>query len=133
MNSGEICERTPILDAEWASPEDSEPSGDEDEDEEMPDFHGNDGDDEDEDEEDEEEGSDGDEDEDDEGEESEEELPPLPSKRKRPSKPLNGSSIPKKRVTFDLQKPAKGVKPPSKHAPLNPNIKKPIVIPQKRR
>lgn len=136
MNSGGICERTLILDAEWVSPEDSEPSGDEDEDEEMLDFHGNDGDDEDdddEDEEDEEEDGDGDGDEDDDEEESEVELPPLPSKRKRPSEPPKGSSIPKKRVTFDLQKPARGIKLPSKHAPLNQNIKKSIVALQKRR
>jgi len=136
MNAGRICERTLILDAEWVSPEDSEPSGDEDEDEEMLDFYGNDGDDEDEDEgeeDEEEEGSDGDGDEDDDEEESEEELPPLPSKRKRPSEPPNGPSIPKKKVTFDLRTPARGIKLPSKHAPLNQNTKKPTIAHQKRR
>ena len=110
MSSGEINKRTLILDAEWVSPEDSEPSEDEDEDEEVVDFYENDGDDEDEDEE-------GEEDEEDE-EESEVELPPIPSKRKRPAAPS------KKRVTFDLKKPAKGAGPRSGGTPRNPNAKK---------
>jgi nuclear GTP-binding protein len=143
MNSGEICKRALILDAEWTSPEDSEPSGDEDEDEEMLDFYGNDGDDEDEDEdrdeeedEDEEESDDegDDEDEQEDEDESEVELPPLPSKRKRPVEPpKEPTAPPKKRVAFDLQKPAKGVGLRSKHTLPNPGIKKPTLISKKRR
>lgn len=134
MNSGEVDKRTLILDAEWTSPEDSEPSGDED-DEKMLDFYVNDGDDEGADE-DEEEESEDEEDEDEEQEESESEveLPPLPSKRKRPAEPSKGSAAPpKKRVTFDLQEPAKGVGPQTKSAPPKSNLKKHAVIPKRRR
>ena len=118
MNSGEINKRTLILDAEWISPEDSESSGAEDENEEMLDFYGNDGDDEDGDEESEDgEEEDDEEDMEDEGE-SEIKLPPLPPKRKRLMEPSKDTvPPPKKRVTFDLQKPAGGVGPLSKHAP----------------
>jgi hypothetical protein len=128
MNSGEINERTLILDAEWFSPEDSEPSEGEDGDEEILDFYGNDGDDEDEDEDEVDEVDEVDE-EDEEGEEdseeSEIELPPLPSKRKHPMGPSKGPTAPpKKRVAFDLQKPVKGTDPRLKDALLNPNIKK---------
>ena len=146
MNSGEICKRTLVLDAEWTSPEDSEPSGNEDEDEETLDFYGNDGDDEDGDEDGDEEGDEEEEEEeesDDEGddedeqedeEESELELPPLPSKRKRPTEPSKEPTAPsKKRVAFDLQKPAKGIGLRSKHAPPNPGSKKPTLISKKRR
>jgi len=120
MNSGEIDKRTLILDVEWTSPEDSEPSGDEDdEDEGMLDFHGNDGDDEDEEEDgDEEESEDEEEDEGEDEDESEVELPPPPTKRKRPTESSMGSTAPpKKRVTFDLQQPTKGAGLLSRSAP----------------
>lgn len=134
MTSGEIDKRTLIFDVEWVSPEDSEPSEDnEDEDEEMLDFYGNDGDDEEEEEEDgdEEKSKDGGDDGEDEDEdESEIEPPPLPSKRKRPAEPLRSPTAPqKKRVAFDLQKLAKGAGPPPKHTPPNP--KKPILASKK--
>ena len=136
MNSGEICKRTLILDAEWTSPEDSGPSGDEDEVEELLDFYGNDGDDEDEDgdegeDEDEEESEDegGDKDKQEDEEEPDIEPPPLPSKRKRPAEP----SAPKKRVAFDLQKSVKNTRLQSKHALPNPGIKKPTLISKKQR
>ena len=80
MNSGEVCKCTLVLDAEWTSPEDSEPSGDEDEDrDEVKD-------------EDEEESRDegDDEDEEEDEEESELEPPPLPFKCKRPEEPSVG-------------------------------------------
>lgn len=140
MNSGKIDERTLILNVEWTSPEDSEPSGDED-DEEMLDFYGNDGDDEDEDEEDEDDDEDeeGSEDEDDDEEqevedESEIELPPPPSKRKRTAEPLKVSAVPpKKRVAFNLQKPAKDVDLPSKSALPGSGLRKPALASKKRR
>ena len=136
MSSGEICKRTLILDTERTSPEDSGPSGDEDEVEELLDFYGNDGDDEDEDgdegeDEDEEESEDegGDKDKQEDEEEPDIEPPPLPSKRKRPAEP----SAPKKRVAFDLQKSVKNTRLQSKHALLNPGIKKPTLISKKQR
>ena len=137
MNSGEIDRRTLVLDAEWNSPEDSEPSEDEDEDEEMIDFYGNDGDDEDE-EEDEEESDNGEGEEDDEGEQEEDEPEiepsPPPPKRKRPAEPSKGSiAPPKKRVAFDLQKPAKVGGLPSKFTPPRSNLKKSTLVPKKRR
>lgn len=111
INSGEINRRTLILDAEWASPEDSEPSEGEGEGEEIVDFCGNDGDDEDEEEDEDEESDDKrDQESDDEEQEdeSEDELPLPPSTRKRPGEPLKGTTAPpKKRVTFDLQDSAK--------------------------
>lgn len=141
MNSGKIDERTLILDADWVLPEDSEPSEDEDGDEEMIDFYGNDGDDEDEDEgeEDEEhteneEGEEKEEEDDDDVEESEIELPFLPSKRKRPSEPLKGpAASPTKRVASTLQRPSEGANHPSKRRSLNPSIKKPTLASEKRR
>jgi len=143
MNPGEIDRRTLILDTEWTSPEDSEPSEDGDEDEKMLDFYGNDGDDEDEDEEDEEsEDGEGEEDEEDEeddeeegGEEDESEVepPPPPSKRKRLAEPSKGSAAPpRKRVAFDLE-PAKAAGLPSKSAPSRPNLKNPTPVSKKRR
>ena len=129
-----------VPDAEWTSPGDSKPSGEE-EDKEMLDFYGNgsdngdgDGDEEEGDEykeENEDKGDDEDEREDE--EESELEPPPLPSKRKRPSEPSMGPTSAPKRVAFDLQKPAKGIGQRSKHAPPNPGIKKPTLISKKRR
>jgi len=137
MNSGEIDKRTLILDIEWDSPEDSELGEAEDEDEERLDFYGNDGDDEDEDEDEDEENDDEDgEDNDEEQEESESEieLSPPPSKRKRPAEPLKASAAPpKKRVVFDLQKPAKVVGLPSRSAPPKLNLKKPALVTKKRR
>jgi len=132
MNSGEIDKRTLVLDVEWTSPEDSEPSGDEDdEDEGMLDFHGNDGDDEDEEEEEDEEES-GDEEEDE--DESETELPPPPVKRKRPTESSMGSvAPPKKRVTFDLQKPTKGAGPPSGLTLPKSGLKTTMLTSRKRR
>ena len=128
MNSGEIDGRTLILDAEWASPEDSEPSEGEDEDEEMVDFYGNDGDDEDEEEgEDEESDEEGDQESDDEEreDESEDELPLPPPTRKRPGEPLKGTAVPpKKRVAFDLQESAKVAGLPQRSAPPKSNLKK---------
>jgi hypothetical protein len=128
MNPGEINGRTLILDGEWASPEDSEPSEGEDEDEEMVDFYGNDGDDEDEEEgEDEESDDEGDQESNDEEQEdgSEDEPPPPPSARKRPGEPLKGSAAPpKKRVAFDLQGSAKVAGLPRRSAPQKPNLKK---------
>ena len=134
MTSGEIDKRTLVLDVEWTSPEDSEPSGDEgSEDEGMLDFYGNDGDDEDE-EEDEEESEDEDDEEQDDEDESEIELPPPPAKRKRLAEPSNVSAAPpKKRVTFDLQKPAKGAGLPSKLAPPKSSLKKLALSSRKRR
>ena len=134
MNSGEIDKRTLILDIKWDSPEDSEPSEGEDEDEERLDFYGNDGDDEDEDE-DEENDDEGGEENDEEQEESESEieLSPPPSKRKRPAEPLKTSAAPpKKRVAFDLQKPAKVVGLPSRSAPPKSDLKKPTLVTKKR-
>lgn len=120
MNSGEISRRTLILNAGWAAPEDSEPSEDEDNDEEMVDFYGSDGDDGDE-EEDEDEENDDEELED----ESEDELPLPPSTRKRPGGALNGSTAPpKKRVAFDVQESVKVIGLPRKSAPPKPNLKK---------
>ena len=129
MNSGEIDRRTLILDVEWTSPEDSEPSGDEDEkDEGMIDFHGNDGDDEDEEEEDESEDEVEDED------ESEVELPPPPVKRKRPKESSMGSATPpKKRVTFDLQRPTKGAGLSSGSTLSNSGLKTAMLTSRKRR
>jgi len=137
MNSGEIDKRTLILDVEWDSPEDSEPSESEDEGEDGDrlDFYGNDGDDEDE-EEDEESGDEEGEDNDDEQEESESdsELSPPPPKRKRSAELLKESAAPpKKRVVFDLQKPAKVAGRSSGSAPPKSNLKKPTLIPKKRR
>ena len=137
MNPGEIDKRTLILDAEWDSPEDSEPSEDEDEDEVRLDFYGDDGDDEDE-EDDEGGGSDNgqgeDNDEEQEESESEIEFSPPPSKRKRSAEPLKGSAAPqKKRVVFDLQKPAKVVGLPSKSVPPKSNLKRPALVSKKRR
>jgi nuclear GTP-binding protein len=139
MNSGEIDKRTLVLDAEWASPEDSEPSEDEDGDEEIVDFYGNDGDDEEEDEEDDDDDEDEDENGDEEGdeeegeEESETELPPPPPKRKRAAEPSKGSAAPpKKKVAFDLQKPAKGAGPSPRSAPLRSNLKKPTFVSKRR-
>jgi hypothetical protein len=137
MNSGEIDKRTLILDAQWASPEDSEPSEDEGEDEEILDFYGNDGDDEDDEEDEEEESEDEDDEEGDEeqGDEDESEVETLhpPSKRKRPAEPLKGStSPPKKRVAFDLKKTVKGVNLPSKRTPPNLKVKKPILASKRR-
>ena len=133
MNCGETDNnRTLILDAEWASPEDSEPSGDEG-DEEILDFYGNDGDDEDEEEEDEENEEDDDQEEEEE-DESEIELPPPPFKRKRPAVPPKESvTPPKKRVAFNLQKPVKGAGLPSESAPPKSNLKKPTLVSKKRR
>ena len=136
MNSGEIDNRTLVLDIEWTSPEDSEPSGDEDdEDEGMLDFRGNDGDDEDEEEEeDEEESEDEEEDEEEDEGESEVELPPPPAKRKRPTESSMASAAPpKKRVTFDLEKPTKGASLPSRSAPPNSGRGKPTLTSRKRR
>ena len=134
MNSGGVDRRTLILDAEWASPEDSEPSEDEGEDEEMLDFYGNDGDDEDEDEEDEEES--GDEEDDEEPgdeEESEVETPHPSSNRKRPAEPLKGlAAPPKKRVAFDLKKPVKSVNLPSKRTLPSLKVKKPTLASKRR-
>jgi nuclear GTP-binding protein len=137
MNSGEINQRNLVLDAEWASPEDSEPSEDGDGDGEMIDFCGNEGDEEDgedggdETSEDEEDEEDGEEQEDD--DESEIEPPPLPSKRKRPAEPSKGlTAPPKKKVTFDLPKSAKGAGFPSKTKSLYPNSKKRPLTPKKR-
>ena len=137
MNSGEIDKRTLILDAEWDSPENSEPSEGEDEDEEMLDFYGDDGDDEDEEEDEDEESNDEEgEDSDEEQEEDESEIdlsPPL-SKRKRPAEPPKGSAVPpKKRVVFDLRKPTKVAGLPPRSPPPKSNLKKPTVIPKKRR
>ena len=117
MNPGEINKRTLILDAEWASPEDSEPSEDDDEDEKMIDFYGNDGDDEDD-----EDSEDGSEDEEDEEEREDDEeyesepLVPLPLKRKHPVESSKGPGVPpKKRVAFNMQKSVKGGRLPSKY------------------
>lgn len=144
MNSGNINRRTVILDAKWVSPEDSETSEDEDGNEEMLDFRGIDGDDEDGDEdedeeEDEDEGRSGVEEEEEDQEEEEEEeseveLPPLPSKRKRPAVPSKAPAAPpKKKVTFALQRPAKGAGSPPKHTPPNPNVKASTLAPSRRR
>lgn len=138
MNSGEIDKRTLILDTEWDSPEDSEPSGSEDEGEgeDRIDFYGDDGDDEDEGDEDEESDNEEGEDNDEEQEESESEngLSPPPPKRKRSADPLKESvAPPKKRVVFDLQKPAKVVGRSSGSAPSKSNLKKPTLVPKKRR
>ena len=135
MNSGEIDKRTLVLDVEWTSPEDSELSGDEDdEDEGILDFHGNDGDDEDEDEDEDEEESDDEEEEDEDEDESEVELPPLPGKRKRPAEPSTGPAAPpKKRVTFDLRKPTQGGGPPSGSTLPNPGLKTATLTSRKRR
>lgn len=110
MNSGNIDKRTLVLDVEWISPEDSEPSDGEHEDEEILDFYGNDGDDEDESNRESEETN-----EEQEEDESETDLSPPPSKRKRPAEPLKWTAAPpKKRVTFDLQKPVRVTSLPQK-------------------
>ena len=95
MNPGEIDKRTLVLDAGWASPEDLDPSEDEDEDEGMLDFYGN-GSGNENGEEDEDEESDDEEGEDNGEEQGEDEseiepLPP-PCKHKRPMEPLKESA-----------------------------------------
>lgn len=96
----------------------------------MLDFYGNDSGEEDEDED-----EDGDDREDRGGEEEPEvEPPPLPLKRKRPAEPSKGPTAPpKRRVAFDLQKPAKSIGLPSKHTPPNPSIKKSALASKKQR
>lgn len=138
MNSGEIDKRTLILDTEWDSPEDLEPSESEDEgeDEDRLDFYDDDGDDEDEGDEDEESDDEEGEDNDEEQEESESENEPSPPppKRKRSADLLKESAAPpKKRVVFGLQKPAKVVGRSSGSAPPKSNFKKPTLVPKKRR